>query len=148
MPPSRNPKIYHKCNSLILTDFNHTGTIAGKVDQTRNMSDKKVRTGNVKSVQFLRKISSSPLQCTDCTVYCAVLYWRYSTVQSFSRDCTTVCVCVFCHPIYSGPQTCGCTSRGHTGERSNMISHPSSFCGACLNFYREKHSAVPFPRRP
>ena len=35
-----------------------------------------------------------------------------------------------------------------TGGRSHMISHPPSFCGACLNFSREKDSAVPFPRRP
>ena len=28
-----------------------------------------------------------------------------------------------------------------------MISHPPSFCGACLNFSREKDSAIPFPRR-
>ena len=35
----------------------------------------------------------------------------------------------------------------HTGGRSHRIS-PPSFCGACLNFYREKDSAVPFPRRP
>ena len=26
-----------------------------------------------------------------------------------------VCLCVRCHPIYSGRQTCGRTSRGHTG---------------------------------
>ena len=32
---------------------------------------------------------------------------------------------------------------GHTGN-----SHPPSFCGACLNFSREKDSAIPFPRRP
>ena len=31
--------------------------------------------------------------------------------------------------------------------RSHRIS-PPSFCGACLNFSREKDSAVPFPRRP
>ena len=31
---------------------------------------------------------------------------------------------------------------------SHRISHPPSFCGACLNFSREKDSAVPFPRRP
>ena len=42
----------------------------------------------------------------------------------------------------------GCTSRGHTGGRSHGISHPPSFCDACLNFSREKDSAVPFPRRP
>ena len=37
---------------------------------------------------------------------------------------------------------------GHTGGRSHRISHPPSFCGACLNFSRDKDSAVPFPRRP
>ena len=42
----------------------------------------------------------------------------------------------------------GRTSRGHTGGRSHRISHPPSFCGACLNFSREKDSAFPFPRRP
>ena len=31
---------------------------------------------------------------------------------------------------------------GHTG-----LFLPPSFCGACLNFSREKESAVPFPRR-
>ena len=58
------------------------------------------------------------------------------------------CVCVvFCHPIYSGRRTCGRTSRGHTGGRAHRIS-PPSFCGACLNFNREKDTAIPFPRRP
>ena len=42
----------------------------------------------------------------------------------------------------------GRTSRGHTGGRSHRISHPPSFCGACLSFSREKDSAIPFPRRP
>ena len=42
----------------------------------------------------------------------------------------------------------GCTSRGHTGGRSHRIFHPSSFCGACLNFSAEKDLAIPFPRRP
>ena len=60
------------------------------------------------------------------------------------RVCVCVCVCVY--PIYSGRQTYGRTSRRHTG-RAHRIS-PPSFCGACLNFYREKDSAVPFPRRP
>ena len=58
----------------------------------------------------------------------------------------TTCVC--CHPIYSGRQACGRTSPGHTGGRSHRISHPPSFCGACLHFSREKDSAIPFPRRP
>ena len=38
--------------------------------------------------------------------------------------------------------------KGHTGERSHRNSHPPSFCDACLNFSREKDSAIPFPRRP
>ena len=42
----------------------------------------------------------------------------------------------------------GRTSRGHTGGRSHRIFHLPSFCGACLNFSREKDSAVPFSRRP
>ena len=32
----------------------------------------------------------------------------------------------------------GSTSRGHTGGRSHRISQPPSFCGACINFSREK----------
>ena len=30
------------------------------------------------------------------------------------------------------------TSRGHTGGRSHRTFHPPFFCGACLNFSREK----------
>ena len=37
---------------------------------------------------------------------------------------------------------------GPTGGRSHRISHPPCFCGACLNFSREKDSAILFPRRP
>ena len=58
-----------------------------------------------------------------------------------------VCVCVF-FPFILDIKFVGRTSRGHTGGRSHRISHPPSFCGACLNFSREKDSAVPFPRRP
>ena len=56
------------------------------------------------------------------------------------------CVCVF-FPFIVDIKFVGRTSRGHTGGRSHMISHPPSFCGACLNFSREKDSAIPFPRR-
>ena len=56
-------------------------------------------------------------------------------------------VCVF-FPFILGIKFVGHTSRGHTGGRSHRISHPPSFCGACLNFSREKDSAIPFPRRP
>ena len=62
--------------------------------------------------------------------------------------CVCVCVCMCFHPIYSGRQPCARTSRGHTAGRSHIIFHSPSFCGACLNFHREKDSAFPFPRRP
>ena len=61
------------------------------------------------------------------------------------REC--VCVCVFFQFILY-IKFVGRTSRGHTGGRSHRISHPPSFCGACLNFCREKDSGIPFPRRP
>ena len=48
-----------------------------------------------------------------------------------------------CHPVFSGRQTCRCTSQGHTG-RPHRIYDPLFFCGACLNFHPEKDSAVPF----
>ena len=57
-----------------------------------------------------------------------------------------VCVCVF-FPFILDIKFVGRTSRGHTGG-SHRIFHPPSFCGACLNFSREKDSAIPFPRRP
>ena len=62
--------------------------------------------------------------------------------------CVCVCVCVF-FPFILDIKFVGRTSRGHTGGRSHRISHPPSFCGACLNFSREKDSAIPpFPHRP
>ena len=57
-----------------------------------------------------------------------------------------VCVCVF-FPFILDIKFVGRTSRGHTGGRSHKISHLPSFCGACLNFSREKDSAIPFSRR-
>ena len=71
------------------------------------------------------------VQCILYTVYC-ILYIVY-------------CVCVF-FPFILDIKFVGRTSRCHTGGRSYRISHPP-FCGACLNFSREKDSAVPFPRR-
>ena len=53
-----------------------------------------------------------------------------------------LCVCVF-FPFILDIKFVGRTSRGHTGGRSHMISHPPSFCGACLSFSREKDSAIP-----
>ena len=55
-------------------------------------------------------------------------------------------LCVF-FPFVLDIKFVGRTSRGHTGERSHRIFDPPSFCGACLNFSREKDSAIPFPRQ-
>ena len=52
-----------------------------------------------------------------------------------------MCVCVF-FPFILDIKFVGRTSRGHTGGRSHRICHPPSFCGACLNFSREKDSAM------
>ena len=65
---------------------------------------------------------------------------------SLSSAAGGVCVCVF-FPFILDIKFVGRTSRGHTGGRSHRISHPPSSCGACLNFSREKDSAIPFPRR-
>ena len=79
--------------------------------------------------------------------------WRYAGLgQQYmvmsGRSPPLHCVCVF-FPFILDIKFVGRTSRGHTGGRSHrIISHPPSFCGACLNFSREKDSAFPFPRRP
>ena len=65
-----------------------------------------------------------------------------------SRDCTDVCVCVCVRflPIHSGLQWT--YQPGSHRKKVTQDFHPPSFCGACLNFSREKDSAIPFPRRP
>ena len=50
---------------------------------------------------------------------------------------SVLCVC-FLPIIHLDIKFVGRTSRGHTGGRSHRISHPPPFCGACLNFSREK----------
>ena len=60
---------------------------------------------------------------------------------------STICLCVF-FPSILDIKFVGRTSRGHTGGRSHRIFSPPSFCGACLDFCREKDSAIHFPRRP
>ena len=69
---------------------------------------------------------------------------RGENVKTFRWDHVCVCVCVCCHPIYYGRQTCGRTSRSHTGRRSHRIS-PPSFCGACLNLFSREGFGRPFP---
>ena len=68
-------------------------------------------------------------------------------LKDFNWYMPSVCVCVF-FPFVLGIKFVGRTSRGHTGGRSHRISHPPSFCGACLSFSREKDLAIHFARRP
>ena len=70
-----------------------------------------------------------------------IIFWYFILYEGY------VCVCVF-FPFILDIKFVGRTSRGHTGGWSHRISHPPSFCGACLNFSREKDSAIPFLRRP
>ena len=78
-----------------------------------------------------RRLKSAQAASTAVRVVCAIC----------------VCVCVF-FPSILDIKFVGRTSRGHTGGRSHRIFNPPSFCGACLDFCREKDSAIPFPRRP
>ena len=80
------------------------------------------------------------LVAVGCTL--TTSYWLLFVLLSIlAVYCSVVCVvCVCYHPVYSGRQVCGRTSRGHTGGRLHRIFHPPSFCGACLHFYREKDS--------
>ena len=93
-----------------------------------------------------------------------VLPWQITMDQLIFASLSHTCMCVFFHinrtirasamcvcvffPSILEIKFVGRTSRGHTGGRSHRIFNPPSFCGACLDFCREKDSAIPFPRRP
>ena len=82
--------------------------------------------------------------CYDGNYCCTRMYL---CMYSCMYLCTYVCGCVFSsHSFWTSSSLdvpAGVTQEeGHT-----RISHPP-FCGACLNFSREKDSAIPFPRRP
>ena len=94
----------------------------------------KIKKGNKKVIFTGRLLGGA------CT-----LYSIGESVQCIHSLC--VCVCVF-FPFILDIKFVGRTSRGHTGGRSHRIFNPPSFCGACLDFCREKDSAIPFPRRP
>ena len=60
--------------------------------------------------------------------------------------CRCVC-CVYFLPIHSGHQWTY-QPGSHRRKVTQDFSSTFTFCGACLNFSREKDSAIPFPRRP
>ena len=62
---------------------------------------------------------------------------RFRGYQLNHRGDRLMCVCVF-FPSILDIKFVGRTSRGHTGGKSHRIFNPPSFCGACLDFCREK----------
>ena len=89
----------------------------------------------------------SPPSMTVCPRACCVsLDWCFlsSVVVNQRHNIYVLCVCVSAFvPIYSRRQI-----HWKYQPASHQISHPPSFCGACLNFSREKDSAITFPRQP
>ena len=81
----------------------------------------------------------------ECIVIIGEMVGGAGCVGGHVKEC--VCVSVF-FPFILDIKFVGRSSGGHTGGRSHRISHPPSFCCACLNFFREKDSAIPFPRQP
>ena len=66
-----------------------------------------------------------------------------SIPQSGGKNTVLFFLCFVCFlPIHSRHQV-----RWTYQPGSHRISHPPSFCGACLIFSREKDSAISFPRR-
>ena len=76
-------------------------------------------------------------------------YWyevgmlKLPAVDTKYQVVNSTCVCFVCFlPIHCGHQV-----HWTYQPRSHRISHSLSFCGACLNFSREKDPAIPSPRR-
>ena len=112
---------------------------------------------------YNRALEITRCESTETTLRTKILLWAgalirisggrlpkrivFGNLEGAVRRGQGVCVCVFFLSILD-IKFVGRTSRGHTGGRSHRIFNPPSFCGACLDFSREKDSAIPFPRRP
>ena len=84
------------------------------------------------SYDRLRFIAELHLGSTPCT---------FASVWVYLHGGYCVCVCFL--PIHSGHQVRWTYQPG--SHRRKVIFNPPSFCGACLDFCREKDSAIPFP---
>ena len=73
--------------------------------------------------------------------YSGVYYLHYSRI-------IIVCVCVAIPFILDVRGVVDVPAGVTQQEEGHHRISPPPFCGACLNFSREKDSAVPFPRRP
>ena len=99
-----------------------------------------------KILKYTKYGSTSDEQCGS--FFLLFLMDRFPSV----RTCNNVCVCVSYDSFWTSSSldvpARVTQEEGQTGGRSHKIFHPPSFCGGCLNFSREKDSAIPFPRRP
>ena len=151
-----SPIFKHKLiNSKNLPIFLQT-FIAGMFPNENTVGEKR----KCSSLSRIRRHRASNPQCKIVPVTTGAsfsgIHHLGQSVYAFFRNtptrsilCTSyvcMCVCVF-FPFILDIKFVGRTSRGHTGGRSHRIFNPPSFCGACLDFCREKDSAIPFPRR-
>ena len=114
---------------------------AGRDDRTRlARPNSQARTGTGESI-FLCSADHEQ----DWQPYPDDPYSALSADHAYIHIYMFVC---FYFPFILDVKFVGCTSRGHTGGRSHIISHPPSLCGACLYFSRAKDSVVPFSRQP
>ena len=149
----RNHRKLLKTFSELLEGYTKTSYATLYKERDRPMSKRVTK--------LLYTISSATPMDSDCchlpsasavSVCLAMLYLVgiFSRV-SINRLLLSILLVVSCVVFFSfilDIKFVGRTSWGHTGGRSHRIFHPPSFCGACLNFSREKDSALPFPRRP
>ena len=127
---------------------------ADATDRPKNHERARERVDSIISLGLEHKFTTYTSACFLCLVlvthppYCNIailssLWSLYVRIFSSLAGSCLLCVCVCFLPIHSGHQV-----RWTYQPGSHRISHPPSFCGACLNFSREKDSAIPFPRRP
>ena len=118
-------------------------------------SSSRIANGNITRLIYITYFKRRPWMYKAMYVRSSVIA-EYGSTGKGCQSCSwsaepgklmCVVVCVF-FPSILDIKFVGRTSRGHTGGRSHRIFNPPSFCGACLDFCREKDSAIPFPRRP
>ena len=88
-----------------------------------------------------------PYMVDPCFCYMCDHTYIYTYIHTYIHTIQYYNVCCVFFPSILDIKFVRRTSRGHTGRRSHRIFHPPSFCGACLNFSREKDPVIPFPRR-
>ena len=147
------PPIYSRRLACEHASRGHTGGRSRRITQPAGLALVLLQEGfsrsfcpsTVKSDVVNERMNRSPL-AKLCPMQVALMVVNKFT--HISRAGPTVCVCFFSsHSFWTSSLLdvpAGVTQEG----RSHRISHPPSFCGACLNFSREKDAAIPFPRRP